>query len=344
MTENKIARICWNTEGWRKPSGPEGKSKNKKAYELLVGYGHEEWLLDTTKLIDGWHYAYIQPIGLHRSKYIGQKFNISLYSINEETKCRWWVGQLLNVEVVSPEESKKVYKVYKSNGWYAEMEEQLRVVGANISDFKKIKPDGFAVVRFRPKSMKLLDIPMEFSADDPAVKANYYTLMNQKLTPKLLSTDGVFSFIPGHQEKKGATNSTYEGHSSVVDLVQNKIQTNIYKQLVKVYGENNVSTELNTGNGSLIDLVVRDNNANFIFYEIKTSYSARRCIREAIGQLLEYAYYPNVKKAKKLIIVSPNAITSEGKDYLKSIRERFNIPVYYQMYDPEKEALEDKQY
>ncbi|HWP91336.1 MAG TPA: hypothetical protein VNN20_03945 [Thermodesulfobacteriota bacterium] len=113
MIEDKIARICWNTEGWRKPSGKSGKSKNKKTYEHSAGFGHEEWLLDITKLINGWHYAYLQPVGLHRFKYVGRTLNISLYSINEETKSRWWVGRIFNVIVTTPEESKKAYEIYK---------------------------------------------------------------------------------------------------------------------------------------------------------------------------------------------------------------------------------------
>ena len=113
MAAEKIARICWNTQGWRKPSGQQGKSKNKKAYEFKVRYGDEEWLLDITKLIEGWHYAALQPIGLHRDKYIGETFNISLYSINEETKGRWWVGRIPGVEVVSSEDARKVYGLYK---------------------------------------------------------------------------------------------------------------------------------------------------------------------------------------------------------------------------------------
>jgi hypothetical protein len=108
VSEDKIARICWNTKGWRKPSGKTGKSRNEEAYEHQYGYGHEEWLLDITKLINGWHYTYLQPVGLHRSKYIGKTFNISLYSINDKTKARWLVGRILNVTVITPKESKKV--------------------------------------------------------------------------------------------------------------------------------------------------------------------------------------------------------------------------------------------
>lgn len=344
MTENKIARICWNTEGWRKPSGKAGKSKNKKTYERRVGYGHEEWLLDTMKVIDGWHYAYLQPIGRHHSKYIRKIFNISLYAINEETKGRWWVGRILDVTVTTPKESKKVHAIYKKKGWFKEMEEQLRSVGANVNDFRKIEPENFAVIRFRPKSFELLDTPMEFSRDDPAVVATYYILLNQKKTPKLLASSNQFEFSPGHKKKKGSTKSTYERQSSNVDLVQNQMQTNIHQQLAKKFGGKNVSTEQNTGYGSQIDLVIKDSQGNFIFYEIKTSYSVRLCIREALSQLLEYAYYPKADNAERLIIVSANEITKEARAYMETLRKKFNIPVYYQRYDPEAERLEDALY
>lgn len=344
MSENKIARICWNTEGWRKPSGKTGKSRNPKAFEHRFGYGHEEWLLDTTKIINGWYYAHLQPIGLHRSKYEGQTFNISLYSINEETKTCWWVGRILDVTVTTPEESKKVYTAYKENGWLKEMEEQLRIVGANINAFRESAPEDFAVIRFQSKSLEILDTPMEFYKSDPAIGAKYYILLNQKETPRLISDSKQFAFICGHKEKKGNTKSTYEGHSLDVDLVHNRIQTKTYGQLAKELGENNVGTEIDTGYGPQIDVVTRESDGSFIFYEIKTSYSVRLCIREALAQLLEYAYYPKSNNVKKLIIVSPNAITRESISYLESLRKSFGIPVYYQRYNPEKEGLENTIY
>jgi hypothetical protein len=344
MSEKKISRICWNTDGWWKPSGKAGKSKNPKTFENRAGYGHEEWLLDTTKLIEGWHYAYLQPIGLHRSKYEGQTFDISLYSINEEMKTRWWVGHILAVTVTTPQESKKIYAVYKKNGWLKEMEEQLRIVGADVNAFRKTDPKYFAVIKFQPKSLDILDTPMEFSKSDAAVTAMYYILLNQNGTPTLLSNSKQFTFVCGHKVKKSTTRSTYEGHSSDIDLVQNKIQTNIYRQLAKEFGEKNVGTEIDTGYGSQIDVVVRENDGGFAFYEIKTSYSVRLSIREGLTQLLEYAYYPNSSNAKKLIIVSPNAVTQEAQSYLKSLRETFRIPVYYQRYDPEKKSLENIMY
>jgi hypothetical protein len=63
-----------------------------------------------------------------------------------------------------------------------------------------------------------------------------------------------------------------------------------------------------------------------------------------LAQLLEYAYYPNRDNATKIVVVSPNAVTKEAQSYLEHLRRRFGIPVYYQRYDPEQEALEDKIY
>ena len=68
------------------------------------------------------------------------------------------------------------------------------------------------------------------------------------------------------------------------------MQDRIYQQLAKNFGKDNVGTELDAGYGALIDIVVKESDGNFTFYEIKTSYSVRLCIREALAQLLEYAY------------------------------------------------------
>jgi len=344
MVEDKIARICWNTQGWRKPSGTQGKSKDKKAYEFRAGFGHEEWLLDTTKLVEGWHYGFLQPIGLNRDKYAGQKFNISLYSINNETKYRWWVGRILGVEVISPDESANVYAAYKKNGWLNEMELQLTVVGADVKAFRDTDPKIFAVMKYRPESLEILDTPMRFAADDPAVQTNRYVLLNKKNDPILLGGTGQLCFSPGHSEKKESAKSDYETQAADLDLLHNTMQTSIFRQLVKKFGDKNVGTEQETGNGSKVDVVVRDSDDKFIFFEIKSSYSVRLSIREAVGQLLEYAFFPKAANPKKLIVVSPNKITTQAKAYLEEIRARFGLPLFYQRYDSIREALEDTEY
>ena len=229
MAENKIARICWNTNLWQKPSGMNGKVKSK-SYEAETGYGHEEWLFDKTKVIDGYHYSHIQAIGQHKNKYLGKKYNISLYSINSKTKERWWLGEIKYVEVVTDKESKKIYAEYKKRHWLKEMHEQLKAVGADVSEFKDIPPEGFSCIKFKIKNLHILDEPRRFSSTDPAVKSDYYNLKNMVEKPVL--ENNVFKFINGHTEGKRKTKSTYKAHQSETDLLHNHIQNVVYVKLM----------------------------------------------------------------------------------------------------------------
>ena len=342
MNEEKIARICWNTNLWQKPSGPSGKSRNKKAYEYITGYGHEEWLLDTEKIIDGYHYSYLQAIGAHRDKYIGKNFNISLYSIDNETKERWWIGQIKNVNITTEEESKKIHRIYKQNKWLKEMETQLTDIGADIDDFKKIPPEAFATIKYKPSNLHLLDEPRQFSAKDPAVTSNYYNLKNKVTTPKFLSNE--FKFTSGHNKGKESSTRSYAKSEREGDLFHNRMQTVIFKQLCAEFGKTNVGTEQDTGFGSRIDIVVdegKKDKPQYVFYELKTSNSIRQCIREGLSQLLEYSYFPNKILARKLVIISQNKLNKDTNSYLVLLREKFKIPIYYRQFNTESSTLEE---
>jgi len=96
QNEKRISRICWNDSNWMKPSGKIGKSKNAESFEYKHGFGNEEWLLDLEKIIDGYHYGFLEPVGKNIDKYGNKIFDISLYSINSKTHKRWWVGDIKN--------------------------------------------------------------------------------------------------------------------------------------------------------------------------------------------------------------------------------------------------------
>ncbi len=340
MIENKIARICWNTNLWQKPSGMNGKVKSK-SYEAETGYGHEEWLFDKSKLIDGYHYSHIQAIGQHKNKYLGNKYNISLYSINSKTKERWWLGEIKDVEVVTDKESKKIYGEYKKRHWLKEMHEQLKDASANVSEFKAIRPEDFSCIKYKIKNLHILDEPRKFSSNDPAVKSDYYNLKNMFEKPSLENNQ--FKFKHGHTDGKRKTKSIYKSHRSETDLLHNHIQNVAYRFLSAKHGEKNIGTEQPTGLGTMID-IVQKKGGNYIFYEIKTSNTIKSCLREALSQLMEYAYYPNNKRAIKLVVISPNKITNDAKTYLNKLRKKFKLPLHYQQFDVEKNELNEKVY
>lgn len=150
--EKRVARICWNDKSWIEPSGNSGKSNDKKSHEYRFGYGHEEWLFDTSKIIEGYHYAFLEPIYKQHQAYENKKYNIWLYSINGETKKRYYIGEINNTIVIDKAEAEKIYNQYKENGWLDEMTEQLRLSHTNkegLSGFLNAKSDLFNI-KFKP--------------------------------------------------------------------------------------------------------------------------------------------------------------------------------------------------
>jgi hypothetical protein len=169
-------------------------------------------------------------------------------------------------------------------------------------------------------------------------------LLNKRKEPELeLSLGEDPEFKPGHTARKEKGLANYGQRRSEIDLFHSRIQNNVYDQLVKIYGQGNVCTERPLGSGQAVDLSIKEQDGE-IFYEFKTSNSIRICIREALSQLLEYAYYPDKKRAKKLIIVSQNPINKQAKDYLNKIRKEFNIQIYYKQYDANNNCLEEFEY
>ena len=152
---DKVARICWNTNAWKRPSGSEGKSKDPKSYENIQGFGHEEWLLDSTKNIDGYHYAFLQPMNrdLHRTP--KAVYNIHLFTYHNHKK--YYIGCLKKAIGVGPVESKKVYEHYCKMGWIKEMKESVVNVKGKVADFD---PEFMFNVKFKiPEAQLFLPNP-----------------------------------------------------------------------------------------------------------------------------------------------------------------------------------------
>ena len=138
-------------------------------------------------------------------------------------------------------------------------------------------------------------------------------------------------FQAGHKPKKHeASKVSFAAADRKIEFVHNQMQTTLFNELVKEHGEDCVGTEIDSGCGTSIDLVVQTTEFR-CFYEIKTADSVKGCIRQAIPQLLEYAYWQTADQAvDKLIIVGPPPLTPDAEAYLERLRTSFSIPIYYQ--------------
>jgi len=105
------------------------------------------------------------------------------------------------------------------------------------------------------------------------------------------------------------------------------LQDALVRDLLKTYGEGNVCKE-NTFGRNRIDVVV-NHNQEYYFYEVKVAGSAKSCLRQALGQLMEYAYWPGKRHAKKIVVAGEHPLDENSRNYLSFLRESFNLPVEY---------------
>ncbi|PRY87080.1 hypothetical protein [Mongoliibacter ruber] len=344
--ESKIARIAWNTNGWVKPSGLTGKSTNA-SFENEHGFGHEEWLFDGDKVIDGYKYGFLEPIHKYRSKYEGKYFDLALYTRDSESNKSFWVANLKDVKVLTTEESEKVLAYYKQEGWYDEMKSDLYNLNLDQDQLDLWVEDGaHELLNIKFKATQINDIPEELIPvlDDREIKSNRYTLMDVSPSIMELIEEGSksgFSFEDsGSEEADLASKSIRTGKKKEIELKlkHNILQAKFLKYLQNKYGKALVKRECTSYGALRIDLT-RKTNTGFVFYEIKTYNSLRTSIREGIGQLLEYSLYPNVNEAEGIVLVSHVSPSEEVKNYLNHIKNFINIPFSYIHFDIEQEEI-----
>ena len=122
-----------------------------------------------------------------------------------------------------------------------------------------------------------------------------------------------FVFTPDPNTTAGARLIETTAHRTVRDstvfLSHRALQDKLKHELQRDGAE--VGTEHHDGKGGYIDLVARQDGA-LQFYEIKTDTSPRLALRNAIGQLLEYAYWPDPVKPARLVVVGASPLDAEA--------------------------------
>lgn len=138
-----------------------------------------------------------------------------------------------------------------------------------------------------------------------------------------------FYFDPSHTNNNSNTRqlSSFTRDPQEIEVTHEKIKEKLLREL-----ENQkyiVVREHPVNKINYIDVVAKTQNGEFIFFEIKTATSARVCIRQALGQLMEYAYYPNVNHAQKLVVVGIGKRDKNVNAYIENLKENFGINIDY---------------
>lgn len=120
---------------------------------------------------------------------------------------------------------------------------------------------------------------------------------------------------------------------AVVDPMHARLQNKLYDWLCAKHGKETVGLEVD-----FVDLRLTLSEKT-TFFEIKTDPTAKRCIRNALGQLFEYSAYPAETKADQWIVVGDPMPTADDAEYLKHLRTAFQLPIFYAQFDWETGSL-----
>ena len=155
---------------------------------------------------------------------------------------------------------------------------------------------------------------------------------------KLTNDDHIIKIFGSYYEpylttksRHGVTTKNTNSHtrtinaSYVVENVHNKMQQNLYDKLVEKYGVENVKMEDN-----FVDLKLIEKN-KITFFEVKHSNSASRCIREGLGQVLEYLWKDKTVNVdnSKIVIVGHSQPTNKDSNYIEFLKDNLDIEFEY---------------
>lgn len=316
-----LCRICWNSSGWRFPTG-EARKLEKGTYVHKYGFGHEEWLFNYSWKIGQYHYSFLQPVGRSHRRYEGELLDILLYTIGPGG-ARLLVGEIKNCEVLSETQAREAEGVYKKNGWLKAMVAQVKTVGGKeVTITEANSPLDILNVRFDPRRVTIFEPFRHPDKHDKVSLINRYTLV--EAGPALVQ-QWRRSRKASQTPPEGRTVSRKGSPGNDYDPLHPQLQRAAYEILVAKYGKANVELERD-----FVDIRVKTPRG-LVLIEIKTAAEARKAIREGAGQLLEYAYSEaqRTKWPSRLVVVAPAPAIPEVGEYLSELDRIFGLPLEY---------------
>jgi hypothetical protein len=334
---NWIARLTFNTENWTEPTGVKGKSK--RDHEGKYGYGHEEWLFDLSKLIDGYHYGFVEAFRKKADVYVGDEMNIRFFTLDAQNKKRYWAGQISRLEIIDPELGEKIKQEYKVRGWLDKMNDQIKEVqrqaGIKVIGLSNYKNLQLFNVRFRAEALDQSSIGRPIPQSSGLMAIKRYSLVEER--PDLLLGLPVIpmrEILDAQVNARTSTTYTHSKESVEMRFIHEQMSMALANKLRGHYRPDVVIREDKAGfDGREIDISVK-NDSKIIYFEIKTNLTLAMAIRAAIGQLMEYCHWPEEMRADHWVIVTqPFIDTKAAERYLVHLRNLYKLPIYLQTFD-----------
>lgn len=333
----RLFRLTYNTKDWTIPSGHSwniaDQGNNDIAFENQYGFGGEEWLFNPNFQHNGVQYGYIRGAeDLNESLTIKKAF---LYTIEKLSGERYLVGIINNLTIIQDNSDSELIARNLFNLYYKQMKIDLQQVDADVKGLDIMS--FISNICFALEDFEFFSIPLLI----PALKGRRYNrfkpyIMNKELTAIIAGVlpEDVFVFRSGIATNTKSFSRTRKAGINTIERLHGEITDKLAAYLsekVRI-STSELSVEKTYFGANIADVVIKEPDDEYSIFEVKTSNNARKNIREAIGQLLDYAFWYSNIKIKSLVIVSPSQLGINELETLKRIKKNLVVDIKYFQY------------
>lgn len=315
-----VCRIVFSDNGWVRPAAAFQEAAD--SFASTRGFGHEEWLFRDEWTIGGWRYAFLQGVNDSYERLCKEAapFSVTLFTRAPDVGHRY-VARMFGVEVLYPDDARRAVEEFRCRGWFDVMRAEIAAVGGRP---EALGDDVIAAhilnLRYRPDRVERLKGMPVAMQDDPVRRIRRYTLCGSKNVGLQKEID----VTGGHEPKTDAyfRNGT---EPSWVTPEHGAMQERLRQELRMEFPDATVRCEVGG-----VDVLLETDQER-VFFEVKSELCTRRVIREALGQVMEYAYYrpPGDDRHVRLVVVGRSAASDDDLKYLALLKEKFGLPVAY---------------
>ncbi len=311
-----LNRMCWNYRGWRLPTGASGDG----GYPSKMGFGHEEWNFQIEDAVDGFVYGYLYYKPAERViRESGGHFRIGFWSIHPDTREKLLVGIYNDATRLTDDDYKKLDYAFSQRKIYERRIEELQIAVNSMSE-KAAYNEVTNSVRQRWLNFKCPVEKVQHLAEYVPVRdivkdkplGQYFTrptFISQSSLPVVprRSFQDVHKRLTKRRSTTLAEDAYYRENSKNLKRIirhHNKL-SNKFAAWLKKSGCLDISQEQD-----YVDVSFQKIDTLYLA-ELKTCYGVgtTKAIREALGQLLEYNYYPGRESASQWVVVRPKSWT-----------------------------------
>jgi hypothetical protein len=160
---NTYTRIAFNTNGYKNPSGPDGKSQRSSSFECREGFGWDEWLFNEDFLIDGYYYGFIRGFAPEKPRIYKEIYLLSY------TNLMWrMIAKMDELEVLDIRLQEGIEREYLRRGLWEKMMRSLNQDQQATAE--RIRKMGFINI----VNIRFMNIPACLQTELPGLTLPYY--------------------------------------------------------------------------------------------------------------------------------------------------------------------------